>query len=408
MQRIAEAMMEEAGRLVKRLLQEAQEVRDPRGAELLERSVRRQGQDFLRVLLERLLQGVLERQDQARSCPRCGGRRRHKGVRVRGVISSVGAIRLSGPYWYCRQCRRGEHCLDALVPESVSGVLKELLCLLGASLASFSKAGRADEKLLGVRISSETIWRLCRREGQKAVTHPAAPHEVSEQADLIGSCDGTMVNTRQCAWKELKAYQYSYDGQRYGQAHLESSRRFLPRIRRAAVKIKAGKAGQIFWVSDAAEWIDKGIAKQRPTAVRIVDIWHAYQHVHEASRKIFGEGTAKAKQWAKKYCDELRGYGGWTVWNSLRPVRYKDPERQEALEALLTFVRRNADRMDYPRYERRGWPISSGPMESFCKQLGLRLKGPGMRWSIGNVSPMAALVSLWTNEQWDTYWHPAA
>jgi len=100
--------------------------------------------------------------------------------------------------------------------------------------------------------------------------------------------------------------------------------------------------------------------------------------------------------------------GGWSVWNSLRRVRYKDRERQEALAALLTFLRRNSDRMDYPRYERAGWPISNGPMESFCKQLGRRLKGPGMRWSIGTVNPMAALVSLWVNDQWDTYWHSAA
>ena len=35
-------------------------------------------------------------------------------------------------------------------------------------------------------------------------------------------------------------------------------------------------------------------------------------------------------------------------------------------------------------------------MESFCKQIGLRLKGPGMFWSVRNVTPMAMLVSRWT------------
>jgi hypothetical protein len=34
-------------------------------------------------------------------------------------------------------------------------------------------------------------------------------------------------------------------------------------------------------------------------------------------------------------------------------------------------------------------------MESLCKQLGLRMKGPGMRWSIKNVSAMACLVARW-------------
>mgnify|MGYP007030112761 FL=1 len=35
-------------------------------------------------------------------------------------------------------------------------------------------------------------------------------------------------------------------------------------------------------------------------------------------------------------------------------------------------------------------------MESFCKQIGLRMKGPGMRWNQANVSPMASLVSRWS------------
>jgi len=39
-------------------------------------------------------------------------------------------------------------------------------------------------------------------------------------------------------------------------------------------------------------------------------------------------------------------------------------------------------------------------MESFCKQLGLRLKGPGMRWSTSSIDPMAALVSRWALDNW--------
>jgi len=82
--------------------------------------------------------------------------------------------------------------------------------------------------------------------------------------------------------------------------------------------------------------------------------------------------------------------------------------RQEAGDALRAYLLKNADRLDYPTYKARGWPIPSGPMESFCKQLGQRLKGPGMRWSIRNINPMAALVSLWSNEEWDTHWQAAA
>jgi len=78
------------------------------------------------------------------------------------------------------------------------------------------------------------------------------------------------------------------------------------------------------------------------------------------------------------------------------------------LAALLTSLDRQAERLDYPTYKSLGYPISDGPMESFCKQLGQRLKGPGMRWSIRNIDPMAALVSLWANDEWDRHWEGVA
>jgi len=408
MQKLVDDIMDEAKVLVKSLVEQAGRVRDQRQAEALEQTVRREGQSLLGRMLERLLQQALEGCVEARKCPGCGARRRHKGMRSRGVVSSLGPLRLTGPYWYCPHCRSGQHAAEVLSPGSISVVMKSLLCMLGTSLASFAKASYAAGKLLGVKLDAVTIRNLCLREGRNVLHRPPKPVEVPADSEVTGSCDGTMVNTREDSWRELKAYRYEHPGGVYGGAFLERSDRFLPRLRRAAVAMKAARAKRIFWVSDAAEWIDKGIAKQLPTAIRIVDIWHAYQHVHEASRKIFGEGTAKAKQWGQRYCLELRQYGGWTVWNSLRRVRYKDPERQEGLEALLTFLRRNSDRMDYPTYERACWPISNGSMESFCKQLGQRLKGPGMRWSRKNVDAMASLVTLWSQDRWDECWPSAA
>ena len=193
MQRIVDEMMAETRTLVKGLVDAANRVQDQQDAEALERSVRENGQQFLQGLLERLLQSVLDRRAEARVCPKCQARRRHKGVRERGVVSSVGAIRLKGPYWYCRGCREGQHALDVLVPESVSGVLRELLCLLGTSLASFAKASAASEKLLGVGLSTDMIWQLCRREGHKVLADPPKPSEVPKNTDLVGSCDGTSV-----------------------------------------------------------------------------------------------------------------------------------------------------------------------------------------------------------------------
>jgi hypothetical protein len=392
--------------LVKDLLGDAEKIKSRAGAEALEARVRTEGLRLLGNLWERLLQHSLDRQEQARECPRCGRRRRHKGVRPRGLVSSVGHVRLKGPYWYCPQCRTGEHALDALAPESVSGLARELICLLGTSLASFSKSSKVCAKTLGLKLDEETVRTLCLKEGERALRAPPIPPPVPKKADLIGSCDGTMVNTIQDRWRELKAYRFEHEAGSHAGAFLESAEEFMPRVRKAALAMKASLAGRMIWVSDAADWIDKGITVQLPDAKRIVDIWHAHQHIHDAARKIFGEG-AQAQRWARRYGEELRRDGGRVVWHSLRRVRYKEPARQEALDALLGYLDRQADRLDYPTYERFGYPISSGPMESFCKQLGQRLKGPGMRWSIPNVSPMAALVCLWTQDEWDNHWRKA-
>ena len=77
---------------------------------------------------------------------------------------------------------------------------------------------------------------------------------------------------------------------------------------------------------------------------------------------------------------------------------YRELARQTALLELIRFLDKHASRMDYPRHQREDLPIGSGPMESFCKQIGRRMKGPGMFWSVASVTPMAMLVSRWSLE----------
>ena len=201
---------------------------------------------------------------------------------------------------------------------------------------------------------------------------------------------------------------FRHEAGQHGRAYLEPADQFTPRLRRAAIAMNAKEAGRLFLVSDAADWIDKGVAVQWPSAIRIIDIWHAYQHLHEAARKLYGTESREASACGKRWCERLRAQGGRAIWRQSKRKRYKAPDRQAAMDDLLGYLDRQGDRMDYPTYEQQGYPISSGPMESMCKQLGRRLKGSGMRWSTANVTPMATLVSLWINDEWDRAWKRAA
>jgi rubredoxin len=389
---------------VKSLAEKSQQLRTPEDAGAFEKQLRNEGLQMIGAMFESLLQNALNHQDENRTCPECGRRRRHKGRRRRGLLSSVGAIRLEGTYWYCPDCG-GQHAAETLAPESTSGPMQQLLCLLGTSMASFGKASFAGNKLLGIRVSDATIRRLCYEHGRDV---PVDPVSMEPETDLTGSCDGTMVHTCQSGWRELKAYQFRHGKNKHGRACLERASEFVPRLRQGAVSIGAGAAKRIFWVSDAAEWIDKGVQQQLPMAIRIIDIWHAWQHVHEASRAIYPDDEDKARQWADRYCGILEDSGGYALWDRLRRARYAQSDRQKAVDQLRQYLHKNADRLDYPAFKIKGYPISSGAMESFCKQLGQRMKGPGMRWSTNNVTAMATLVSLWANDEWDHHWKTVA
>lgn len=403
-QQIKTRIMTHMATWIKSLLEQSVTLSTPQAVAQLEQRVRSEGQQMLGSVLEALVQNALDHQPVDRLCPACGQRRRHKGVRWRGLLSSVGALRVQGPYWYCPRCG-GQHALERLAPDSCSRPMQELLCLLGTALASFAKASTAAHKLLGVRVSDATIRRLCGHHGAQEMAEPIA---VQAGSDVIGSCDGTMIHTRQSGWKELRAYQFRYDGHKYGRAYLESAQNFTPRLRQAALAIGVSKARRLFWLADAAAWIDKGLRQQLPMAIRIIDLWHAWQHIHAAAQGIYPEDETKARQWARRYCRVLRRKGPVVVLRQLRSVRYAQANRQAALKKLRGYLHKHAEHLTYPSYIKNGYPISSGPMESFCKQLGQRLKGPGMRWNRTNVTPMATLVSLWANNQWDRYWQSAA
>lgn len=53
---------------------------------------------------------------------------------------------------------------------------------------------------------------------------------------------------------------------------------------------------------------------------------------------------------------------------------------REALRRTLTYLRNNADRMNYPEYRKAGLPVSSSMVESLIKEMNYRVKGTEKFW----------------------------
>jgi len=81
------------------------------------------------------------------------------------------------------------------------------------------------------------------------------------------------------------------------------------------------------------------------------------------------------------------------------------PEARTLWEHALYFEK-HSDTMDYPEYRARGWPISSGSVESACGRVGDRVKRARMRWTPRRADAMHAVKAAIMSEdhRWKRRW----
>ena len=202
----AEGIVAEFAAWVKQISSEYAAVSTPQEAVKLEERIGRGGQEILRKLLEERLQAGIERnQEQLRRCPGCGGRRRHRGRQQRQQVSTLGTCHLNGIYWQCPDCRSSVQSVDLISPQRYSPAMAQAVLLLGVNCTSFVKAQLLAGKLMRVELDDDTIRRHCEAAGQQAQSIGPSLAAAKPGELLWGSCDGTMVNTREDKWREVKA-----------------------------------------------------------------------------------------------------------------------------------------------------------------------------------------------------------
>jgi hypothetical protein len=144
---------------------------------------------------------------------------------------------------------------------------------------------------------------------------------------------------------------------------------------------------------------------------RILDFFHATEHLSQAAEALFGKGTAKAEKWYDRWYHRLKHTPG--AHRALqRSVRYHrkqlntDSERWKNATSELGYFRNNQDKMDYATYRAWGLPIGSGPVEAACKTIvNQRLKRSGMRWSRKGGQHILNLRVQLRSKRWDSFWN---
>lgn len=369
---------------------------------------------------------------------------RNKGVQSVGHVTVNGAIAI-GRRVYWSKTGGTDDRVDrwlGIADARVSVGARELCCRATLGGLSFEEAADTLWRLGQIRVGKERLRQTAEQTGRGVLesqrTGDLLPAWDAAGGALTMGCDGVMVpvvttaekqrrranrrgrrKARHSGWprhrgsdqgfKEFKvAAFYDRKRERYHVVGTAGDHEVLGRLmRREAGRLKIGEAVTKVAVTDGAEWIHRQVETRLPMVdAHILDYYHLKQHVGEAAGVCFGEGQPASESLRKRLTTALydEGAGGLLLaihetWRSVRSRR-----KREVLRKLEQYVSKRAAMLDYPTFVQRGFDVGSGPTESSCKTLTLRLKGHGRRWDRPNAEAVMALEALRQSGLWRTYW----
>lgn len=153
-------------------------------------------------------------------------------------------------------------------------------------------------------------------------------------------------------------------------------------------------------IQDGAEWIQSLIAAIRAEIIRILDFYHAGQYLSDIALLVSQAGHQLTEKWKEEQLHELKHYGPTKVLAEVKRL-LKDCPHIEELTKKVNYLQKREEMMQYPEFQKKGWPIGSGSVES--ANVGVvqaRLKGVGMHWERRNVNPLLALRCGACNDRW--------
>lgn len=272
------------------------------------------------------------------------------------------------------------------------------------------------EEVMGISVSDTTIHRVVERYGEHAEQiiredpHPEAP-PLREEEVVYCEADGSMILTREENWKEVKLgrifrsdtiVDHRSEGQKIKEStyvgRLGRHDDFIDLMEAELEKYKALDDRLVF-VSDGALWIRNWITNQYPKATQILDFYHAVEYLGKLAEHIKSEPS---KDWVKRYADQLLQEGGESVIRSLKTIPMKDPDAVKSKETVINYYEANEYRMDYPAYDKKGYYIGSGAIESAHRTvIQKRMKLAGQRWSKAGAQHVLNLRVIKMSGKWN-------
>jgi hypothetical protein len=144
---------------------------------------------------------------------------------------------------------------------------------------------------------------------------------------------------------------------------------------------------------------------------RIIDFYHASEHLSLVAEAIHGKSSANATDWYKKYRYILKNKEQG-VSKLIRSVEYflgsqsYNKSREKEIRKHLGYFKKHKRFMQYANYAEKGWPIGSGVIEAACKSVvKQRMCRSGQRWSIKGGQAILNLRTIVKSDRWSGFWN---
>jgi hypothetical protein len=383
----------------------------------------------------------------------CGHQADYRELRTKPVLTVVGKVEMSRPYYLCPHCHTGQFPVDVeldIEGTEFSPGVRRMQAVVGQE-APFDH-GRQQLKLLAnLDVTTKTVERTAEAIGADIAAHEQVEIQRAMQLDLpivigkpvpilyvqmdgtgvpvvkketvgrAGKTEGQPAHTReaklgcvftQTSWDEEGYPIRDLDSTTYTGA-IETAEEFGKRLYREAWNRGWSRAEKKVVMGDGAEWIWNLAEPYFPGAIQVVDLYHARQHLWELARKLHPNDQAQQKAWIKVHQRRLLDKGKIEkLVSALRAIDTDNPEVADKLRTEADYFARNAERMRYPTFRRQHLFVGSGVIEAGCRTvIGSRLKQSGMFWTVRGANAILALRCCHLNGQFENYWEarrPAA
>lgn len=382
------------------------------------------------AMVDKRLSDLEPEDGKPKRCPRCGALARVRKKAVRRTFKS-----LSGTHTIKRNQHHCEGCSESFYP------VDERLGLPKAGDASVELERRlADFAVNDVYEQAEARWnlhypylkrssnqfrqtakrlgRLVEEANPELLQSALLPPTQQSAATVYFMSDGGMVLLRAepgklaemlgAGWREMKlGMVFRHENHLLGQAEHRgvisqaryagdfSQEKFKEQLK-AALNIEcAGGAGQVVYLADGApeNWL---LALELcPSAILILDWYHAVENIMKCGRALFGDENERCLAFWKAGAECLLAAGKIDLLvNTLMEAVDADATADElgALDDLIRYIRSNEKRMDYAKFRAMGLMIGSGPIESGQRHvIQVRMKRSGQRWGERGARQMARM-----------------